>query len=42
MNRSAFITTLIPALGIAYLLVKFSDLPWPPLRVVALPLTLQE
>jgi protein-S-isoprenylcysteine O-methyltransferase Ste14 len=40
MNRSAFITTLIPALGIAYLLVKFSYLPWTPLRGVALTLTL--
>jgi len=39
MNRSAFITTLIPAIGIAYLLVKFSYLAWTPLRVVALILT---
>ncbi len=39
MNRSAFITTLIPAIGIAYLLVKFSYLPWTALRILALILT---
>jgi protein-S-isoprenylcysteine O-methyltransferase Ste14 len=36
MNRSAFITTLIPAVGIAYLLVRFSYLPWTALRILAL------
>ena len=40
MNRSAFITTLIPAIAIAYLLVKFSDLPWTALRILALILTI--
>jgi protein-S-isoprenylcysteine O-methyltransferase Ste14 len=39
MNRSAFMATVIPAIGIAYLLVKFSYLPWTPLRAVALILT---
>jgi protein-S-isoprenylcysteine O-methyltransferase Ste14 len=40
MNRSAFITTLVPAIAIAYLLVKFSDLPWTALRILALLLTI--
>jgi hypothetical protein len=40
MNRSAFITTLIPAIAIAYLLVKFSDLPWTALLILALILTI--
>jgi len=40
MNRSAFITTLIPSIAIAYLLVKFSDLPWTALRILALILTI--
>jgi protein-S-isoprenylcysteine O-methyltransferase Ste14 len=40
MNRSAFTTTLVPAIAIAYLLVKFSDLPWTALRILALLLTI--
>jgi protein-S-isoprenylcysteine O-methyltransferase Ste14 len=40
MNRSAFITTLVPAIAIAYLLVKFSDLSWTALRILALLLTI--
>jgi protein-S-isoprenylcysteine O-methyltransferase Ste14 len=39
VNRSAFVTTLIHAIAIAYLLVKFSYLPWTALRIVALLLT---
>ena len=39
MNRSALITTIIPAIAIAYLLAKFSYLPWTPLRIGALVLT---
>ena len=36
MNRSALITTLIPALGIAYLLYAYAALPWTDLRILGL------
>ena len=38
MNRSALITTLLPAVAIAGLLIKFSNLPWTALRILGLTL----
>jgi protein-S-isoprenylcysteine O-methyltransferase Ste14 len=40
MNRSALIVTIVPAIAIAALLYAFSGLPWTPLRVLGLVLTL--
>ena len=40
MNRSALITTLIPALGIAYLLYAYAALPSTDLRILGLILAL--
>lgn len=36
MNRSALITTLLPAVAIVGLLIKFSNLPWTALRILGL------